>query len=146
MGRSIPSREDRGIVFALFANFDHVAGLYGVGRDIGPFAVDIDMSVADQLAGLRAAGGEPHAVDHAVSAALQHGEHLFACNAFMANGLLVKITKLTLEDTVIAARLLLFAQLQTIAHQLGFLIFSVLAGREIALFDGAFFAMAALTL
>ena len=64
---------------------------------------------------------------------------------FWLGGLFEKIAELLLQHAVVPARLLLFAQLQTVAHDLGPAVFAVLAGGEVALLDGALFGVAALT-
>ena len=47
---------------------------------------------------------------------------------------------------IVTAGFLLFAKLETVADDLRFAILAVLAGSEIALFDGALFGVAALAL
>ena len=63
---------------------------------------------------------------------------------FHAAGLLEQIAELAFEQLIVAAGLLLFAELQAVADDLRFAILAVLAGSEIALFDGALFGVAAL--
>ena len=50
------------------------------------------------------------------------------------------------ENAVDAADLLFLAELETVADDFGFAVFTVLAGNEVALFDGTLFSVAALTL
>src|SRR5579872_1139717 len=100
--------------------------------------------MADQLAGLRPAGAETHAVDDVIQAALQGIEHLLARNPFLDESLLVKVAELSFEETVIAAGLLFFAKLKSIAYQLGLAILAMLAGGEVTLLNSALFGVAAL--
>ena len=64
-----------GLFLALFANFDHIARLDGEGRDVHLPAIDIHVTVADELAALRSAGGKTHAVDNVIQAPLEHRKH-----------------------------------------------------------------------
>ena len=100
--------------------------------------------MAHDLARLWAAGAEAHAVDDAIEAAFEVGQHDVAGDALGKGGLFEVVAELGLQQAVDAARLLLFAQLQAVADELGFAIFAVLPGNEVALFDGALFAVAAL--
>ena len=54
--------------------------------------------MADQLARLRAAGAEAHAIDHVVQTALQRVQHVVAGDAFHADGLLEQIAELAFEQ------------------------------------------------
>ena len=91
-----------------------------------------------------AAGAEAHAVDHAIQAAFQVGQHHIAGDAFGQRGLLEVVAELGFEQAVDAAGLLLFAQLQAIADQLRLAVLAMLPGDEVALFDGALLGVAAL--
>ena len=59
-------------------------------------------------------------------------------------GLLEQVAELAFQQAVVAAGLLLFAQLEAIADDFRLAILAVLAGSEVALFDGALFGVAAL--
>ena len=63
---------------------------------------------------------------------------------FITQAFSIQIAELAFEKLIIAARLLLFAKLQTVADDLRLAILAVLAGSEIALFDGALLGVAAL--
>ena len=65
---------------------------------------------------------------------------------FILTRLLESIAELRFEKPIITAGLLLFAELQAIADQLRLAILAVLAGNEVALFDGALLGVAALAL
>ena len=67
------------------------------------------------------------------------GDALHAALAFSNS-----VAELAFEHAVDAADLLLFAKLQAVADDLRLAILAVLAGNEIALFDGALFGVAAL--
>ena len=122
--------QNRRVVLALLADFDHVVRLHQERRDIHPAAVHLDVAVANHLAGLRAGGAEAHAVNDVVQAALQHVEHVLAGDALHAAGLLEQIAELVFEQLIIAAGLLLFAKLQAVADDLRLAILAVLAGNE----------------
>ena len=62
----------------------------------------------------------------------------------MRAGLLEQVAELRFEQPVVAAGLLLFAELEAVADDLGLAILAVLAGNEIAALDGALFGVAAL--
>src|ERR1035441_2481033 len=102
------------------------------------------MAVPHDLAGLRPAGAEAHAVDHAIQAAFQVGQHHIAGDAFGQRGLLEVVAELGFQQAIDAAGLLLLAQLQAVADQLGLAVFTMLPGDEVAFFDGALFGVAAL--
>ena len=66
--------------------------------------------MTNQLAALRAAGGQAHAEHHVVQTLFERGEHQFAGDAFLLDGLLIQITELAFEHLIITAGFLLFAQ------------------------------------
>jgi hypothetical protein len=100
--------------------------------------------VASSARCLRARRSQPHAVNGVVQAALQHVEQVVAGDAFHRAGFFEQIAELSFEQLIITARLLFFAELQAVAHDLRFAVLAVLAGREVALLDGALFGVAAL--
>ena len=93
---------------------DHVAGAHLVAGDVHAPAVDRPVAVADQLARLAARGGEAEAHEHVVEPALEQREQVLAGDPGLARGLLVVAVELPLEHAVVAARLLLLAQLQPV--------------------------------
>src|SRR6185312_15463882 len=93
---------------------DDVVRLDLVARDVDPAAVDVEVAVADELARLRARGREAEPVDDVVEPRLEHPQQLLAGHARALRGLGVVGAKLLLEETVVAARLLLLAQLQQV--------------------------------
>ena len=97
-----------------------------------------DVSVTDDLAGLAAAHREAETVDHVVETRLKLLQEQLAGNAGAVRGLLVVGAELRLEREVDALGLLLLTKLQTVADNLLDLLgLTVLAGREVALLDGA---------
>src|ERR1700733_5333393 len=146
MRRGVPSRQDGWVIPALLPHGDLVAHLDHERRDIDFACVDLDVAVPHDLARLRPAGAEAHAIDHIVEAALQVRQHDVAGDAFGQGGLFEIVAKLGFEQAIDAARLLLLAQLQTAAYQLGLAVFAMLAGDKVALLDGALLRMAALPL
>ena len=80
-------------------------------------AVDRDRLVAHELARLGARGGEAHAVDDVVEAALEQLQQVLAGGARAARRLAVVVAELALEHAVHAAQLLLLAQLQAVVGQ-----------------------------
>ena len=117
------------------------------GGDVALAAVDVDVAVAHHLARLRAAGAEAHAVDDAVQAALQVLHQVLAGDALLQRGLLEGDAELAFQHAVDAADLLLLAQAAGRSRRSSLCaILAVLSGDEVALLDGALFAVAALAL
>src|SRR5690606_36820297 len=82
-------------------------------------AVEHDVAVPDQLAGVVAGLGEAGPVDHAVQAGLEDAQQVLAGLALLAVGLLVVPAELLLKDAVDARALLLLALLQQVLAVLG---------------------------
>ena len=101
--------------------------------------------MADELARLRARGGEAEAVDDVVETRLEHPQQLLARDAGAAGRLLVVVAELLLEQAVVAARLLLLAQLQQVLALLDAAA-AVLTRRIRAALDRALLGEAALAL
>ena len=91
---------------------DHVFGTHLVGGDVDAAAVDQPVAVADQLARLAPRGGEAEADEHVVEARLEQPQQVLAGDAVLARSLVVVGAELFLQHLVVAARLLLLAQLQ----------------------------------
>ena len=72
------------------------------------------MAVADELAGLTARGREAQTHEHVVQPALEQREQVLAGDARLPGGLFVVAVELPLEHSVVAARLLLLAQLHPV--------------------------------
>jgi hypothetical protein len=132
---------------------DDVALADPVARDGDPLAVDQHVAVADELAGLAAAGAPAGPEDHVVEAQLEVAQQVLAGDAGLAAGLLVEVAELLLQEPVDAAGLLLLAQLGQVLRALAHAVAAVLAGRVGAavavghrLGDGALERVAALAL
>src|SRR5205814_10208783 len=116
-----------------------------VARDVDPAPVDVEVPVTDELAGLCARGCEAEPVDDVVEPRLEHPQQLLAGDARTARRLLVVGAELLLEQAVVAARLLLLAQLQQVLALLDPAA-AVLARRIRAPLDRALLGQAALAL
>src|SRR4051794_34796443 len=103
------------------------------------------MAVPDELARLRARRGEPEPVDDVVEPRLEHPQQLLAGDARALRGLGVVGAELLLEQAVVAARLLLLAQLEQVLALLDAAA-AVLTRRVRAALDGALLGEAALAL
>src|SRR3954453_11743980 len=124
---------------------DHIVGTHLVRGHVHAPAVDGPVAVQDELARLapRSRKAQPH--EHVVEPALQQAQQVLTRDARLPAGLLVVRAELPLEHAVVAARLLLLAQLQPV---LGLLraAASVLARRVRAPLDAALVREAALAL
>ena len=98
-----------------------------------------------ELPRLRARAGEAEPVDDVVETRLEHPEQVLARRAETARRLLVRRAELLLEEPVVAARLLLLAQLQEVLALLDAPA-AVLSRRIAAPLDGALLREAALAL
>ena len=101
--------------------------------------------MADELASLGARGGEPEPVDDVVEPRLEHPEQLLAGDARALRRLRVVVPELRLEDAVVAARLLLLAELEEVLALLDAAA-AVLARRVATALDRALLGQAALAL
>src|SRR5579875_1436558 len=117
------------VVASLGRERDHVGAPQAVRRDGHPPAVDQDMAMADELAGLGAAGAPAGTEHDVVQTQLQHTQEVLAGYALLAVGLLVIGTELLLQDPVDAARLLLLPQLGEVLRALARPVPAVQAGR-----------------
>src|SRR5262249_49335056 len=123
---------------AAFANRNFLAHADLVGRNVHLAAVHCDVAMADELASLTPGQAKTQAVNHGVEAALQLLQKHLAGDTFRAHRLLEVIAELTFLGKVDALGFLLLAQLQSVSHDLSLAVFSVLAGREVALLDRTF--------
>src|SRR5262245_37819734 len=103
------------------------------------------MSMANQLPGLAARRGEAEPHQHVVEARLEQAQQVLAGDAVLARGLVVVGAELLLQHLVVAARLLLLAQLKAVLG-LAHAATAVLTGRVGATLDPALVGEAALTL
>ena len=93
---------------------DDVVGRDLVARDVHPAPVDGEVAVPDELARLGARGREAEPVDDVVEPGLEHPQQVLAGDAALPVRLLVVGAELGLEQAVVAARLLLLAQLEQV--------------------------------
>src|ERR1700678_4443836 len=119
------------------ANGDGVSHADLVRRNVHLAAIHFDMSVANHLAGLAAADGESETEGHVVQTTLKLLNEQVAGDASCLVGLLIVGAELGLEGEVDALGLLLFPQLQAVAHNLGLAALAMLARSEVALFERA---------
>src|SRR5260370_14350249 len=140
----VAGSQDSRVVLALLADLDGIVRADFKRRNIDLAAIHQHVAVAHELAGLIAAGAESHAVHDAVQAPFERPQKILASDALLSGGLLEQVAELVLQQAVVAARFLLFAQLQAIANQFRLAILAVLAGSEVALLDGALFSVTAL--
>jgi hypothetical protein len=85
---------------------------------------------------------EAEAVDDVVETALERFEQFGAGYTLGADRVLEIIPELAFLGEVDALGFLFFAQLETVAYDLGLFVFPVLSGSEVALFNWAFVAEA----
>src|SRR5689334_12085038 len=144
VGGGVTRGQDRRVILAAFPDRNQVADFHQRRGDVALAAVDFNVTVAHDLAGLVAAGAETDAVDDAVQTALQVVHQIVAGDTLLQGGLFEAGAELALQHAVNAADFLLFAKLQAVADDLRFAILAMLSGDEVALFDGALLAVTAL--
>ena len=108
---------------------DPVPLAHPVARDVDALAVDEHVPVADELAGLAAAGAPSSPEDDVVEAQFEVAQEVLAGDAGLATRLLVEIAELLLQKAVDPACLLLFAELGQVLRPLPHAVTPVLAGR-----------------
>src|SRR5712692_1864514 len=133
---------ENGQLAAAFANCDLLTYIHLVGRDVDFAPVHMNMAVTHELARLPAGQGEPQAIDNIVQASLKLLQEHFAGHTFSAGGLLKVVAELAFLGEVNAFGFLLLAQLETVTYDLGFTVFPVLSGSEVAFLNGTFVAEA----
>ena len=124
----LASHDERRHLQRLLADVDDVVRGHLERRDVDLAAVDQEVAVHDQLAGVAAGAGEAGAVDDVVEAALQQLQQVVTGLAGATRGLGVVVVELLLEDAVGVAGLLLLAQLEEVLALLDAAA-AVLAGR-----------------
>ena len=124
---------------------DDVAVAHLIAGDVDPAAVDGPMAVADELARLAPRRREAESHEHVVEAALEQRQQVLAGDPRLARGLVVVQAELLLEHAVVAAGLLLLAQLDAVLR-LALAAAAVVARRVAAALDAALVGQAALAL
>src|SRR5215208_5949183 len=105
---------DDGLDRRVRSHRDHVLVAQLVRGDVHALAVDRPVSVQDHLACLAPGAGEAKPHEYVVEARLQQAQQVLAGYAGLAARLVVVVAELLLEHAVIAARLLLLAQLDAV--------------------------------
>src|SRR5262249_12897611 len=133
---------------AAFAYRDFITDLDLEAGDIDFAAIDEDVTMADQLPGLRTRHRVAETIDDIVEATFEQGEQVLAGDAFRAYGALEIEPELALQHAVNAFDLLLLAQLLAVTDELGATdVAAVLAGwLRAAFFNRAARLVAALAL
>src|SRR5829696_3316632 len=136
---------DDGLDRRVWPHRDHVLLAELVRGDVHAAAVDGPMPVQDHLARLAPGAGESEADQDVVEARLEQSQQVLAGHAGLPAGLGVVVAELLLEHTVVAARLLLLAQLHAVLR-LPRAATAVVTGRIRATLDAALVGQAALAL
>src|SRR5580700_35175 len=140
MARELLRKLQNSQLLAVLADGNLLARAHFIRRNVHLATVHGDVAVAHQLPRLPPRLRETQAVDNVVQAPLQLLQEQFARNASRTRRLLEVVAELALESEIDALRLLLLAQLQAVANDLGLAVFPVLSGSEVALLDGALIA------
>ena len=114
--------------------------LTSIRRNVDFAVVDGNVPVAHQLSRLAPRLCEAQTEHYIVETTLQLLQKQFAGHALCARRLLEVVAELAFEREVNTLGFLLFAQLQTVANNLGLTVFPMLSGSEVALLDGALIA------
>src|SRR5919107_1264504 len=136
---------DDGLDRRVRSHRDHVLLTQLVRGDVNAPAVDHPVSVQDHLACLAPGAGEAEAHEYVVEAGLEQTQQVLAGHAGLAARLVVVVAELLLEHAVVAARLLLLAQLNPVLR-LARAATAVVARRILAPLDAALVGQAALPL
>src|ERR671930_1363270 len=143
--REVGGVADHRLGGAAWSDGDDVVRLDLVARDVHAAAVHVEVPVPHELARLRARDREAEPVDDVVEPGLEHPQQGLAGDARALRRLRVVGAELVLEQAVVAARLLLLAQLEQVLGLLDAAA-AVLARRIAASLDGALLREAALAL
>src|SRR5215217_2223977 len=121
--------ENDGELLGTLTDFDLVADLDLVGRNVHALAVDRYVAMGHELTGGKHGGHELGAVDDGVEARLEQADQVFTSVALAARRFVIKTTETFFGDrAIIALQLLLGAQLQTVVRKLALATLTVLAG------------------
>jgi hypothetical protein len=119
---------------------DDIAGFDEFGGRVGAGPIHVKVTVLDKLPRLSARFGHSHPIDHVIQPAFQNRQEHPTGQPFAALSDFKVTPELLFQDTINAARFLLFSQLQTIvgrAASLELPRLAMLAWRVRALFDCA---------
>src|SRR6266852_2100053 len=129
---------DAGDLLARVLDRDHIADAHGVRGDVDETAVDGDVAVGDELAGITPRCGKANPVDDVIQPCLQEAEQVEAGDAGHLRRAVEVEPELTLEQEVDPARALLGPQLDPIVGHLAAADLGVHAGRHRPPIEGAF--------
>src|SRR5215831_1709400 len=129
-----------------FLHVDRVIWPDEIRRNVHPAAVDLEVSMANELARLGVVRGEAETVDDVVQATLEELDEVLAGHALHARGLEVVAAELALGDAVDALHLLLLAQLLAVVGRLAAARLAMLARRIRAALVAALVGVAAVAL
>src|SRR6266404_5424729 len=113
-----------------------------VRRDVHFLTIYLHVPVAHQLARLAAGNAKAQPIDDIIQTPLERLQQLRTRHTFGFDRVLEVIPKLAFLREIDALGFLFFAQLQTIAYDLGLLVFPVLSRSEVAFLNWAFVAEA----
>src|SRR5205085_1504556 len=116
--RLVHRRLHRDHLARLHAHTKLLAGTHLIARHVDRLAVDLDVAVPDELARGLATGGEAHAVNHVVEAALERGEQVVAGDARQRAHALERVAELPLAHAIDALDLLLLTKLLRVLARL----------------------------
>src|SRR5216684_2282036 len=135
--RDVAGFQHHGVLVHFFLDGHFLADVDEIGGDVDLLPVYADVAVQHELPRLRTRGRQTRAPHHIIQTALEHDDKVFACRALGARGLLKVIAELPLQQPVSALDLLLLAQLQAVARNLGAPRLPVLPRHEVALLNRA---------
>src|SRR6267378_796907 len=136
-------RENHDVRLAVRPYADLIADLHLEARHVHDPIVHRDVPVPDEPSGRGARGAESHAEDDVVQSPFELEKQVLAGDALLALRFREIVPELPLQNAVDPPRLLLHAELETVARFLGAAILSVLPGRVAAAFERAFLREAA---
>src|SRR6476659_6426019 len=129
LAERLASQLEREALDGLLANRDDVVLLDAVARDVDAHAVDLEVTVRHEMAGVATRAGQARAVDHVVQTGLEDLEEVLTGLAGALRRFLVVADELLLHDAVGVAGALLLLELGEVLLLLDPAT-AVLAGRE----------------
>src|ERR1700676_1342294 len=135
--RHVARIENHGVLVHVVLDGDFVGHFHEIRRDIDLLPVHADVSVQNELPGLRVRRREAGGPQRVIKATLQHDDQVFARRPLGAHGFLEIPAKLRFQQPVGALYLLLLAQLQAVAGYFRAPGLPVLPRNEVALLNRA---------
>src|SRR6266404_6518280 len=127
---------------AALANLNLFADGDLVRRNVDLLPIHLHVAVTHQLARLASRNAEAQPIDDVVQTPLQRLQQFRTRHTFGFDRVLEVVPELAFLGEVDAFSFLFFAQLQTVAYNLGLFVLPVLSGSEVALLNRAFVAEA----